>query len=124
VQATSLSVQLNGFPTLFQASTADYISPILPEQTWSMLAQQIPALALLPATSTTDYMKELQFVRMPTSSQELWKISPPAERDLLSVLNSDSGTPVDMTLHFTFRTQDGTLNEGSVARALSQVMMR
>lgn len=86
VSAGSLSVQLNGFPKLYEAASADYISPILPTDTWSVLAQTNPALALLPATSTNDYMRELQFVRLPRSSQELWRISPPAEAELLGVL--------------------------------------
>ena len=143
VSAGSLSVQLNGFPRLYEAASADYISPILPTDTWSVLAQTNPALALLPATSTNDYMRELQFVRLPRSSQELWKISPPAEAELLGLLEgrakqtpqaaqadaeaaaapveaaSVAATAVEMTLRFSFGTQDGSVNDGAVVHALS-----
>lgn len=63
--------QVDGFPTLYSASTADYVSPLLPSDTWSRLAQANSALRLLPATSTNDYMRELQYVRLPTSSQQV-----------------------------------------------------
>lgn len=137
VSAGSLSVQLNGFPKLYEAASADYISPMLPTETWSLLAQTNPALALLPATSSNDYMRELQFVRLPRSSQELWKISPPAEAELLGVLegrqaltNATGGaaateaasvvsTAVQMTLRFSFGTQDGSINDGALVHPLS-----
>jgi hypothetical protein len=135
VSAGSLSVQLNGFPRLYEAAYADYISPILPTDTWSVLAQTNPALALLPATSTNDYMRELQYVRLPRSSQELWRISPPAEAELLGMLEgrpqananggaggeaaSVAGGAVEMTLRFSFGTQDGSINDGAVVHPLS-----
>lgn len=130
VKMASLSVQLNGFPMLYEAASADYISPLLPPETWSSLAQVNPALALLPATSTNDYMHELQFVRLPRSSQELWKISPPAEADLLIVLEGRADMPTDsvsatnnqveMTLQFAFGTQDGSVNQGGLVHPLAQ----
>ena len=129
VKMGSLSVQLNGFPMLYEAASADYISPLLPPETWSSLAQVNPALALLPATSTNDYMRELQFVRLPRSSQELWKISPPAEADLLTVLEgranmSDSvsamNNQAEMTLQFAFGTQDGSVNQGKLVHPLAR----
>jgi len=130
VKMGSLSVQLNGFPMLYEAATADYISPLLPPETWSALAQVNPALGLLPATSTNDYMHELQFVRLPRASQELWKISPPAEADLLTLLEgrvnastdmiSAMSNRVEMTLQFTFGTQDGSTNQGSIVHSLAQ----
>ena len=130
VKMGSLSVQLNGFPMLYEAASADYISPLLPPGTWSSLAQVNPALALLPATSTNDYMRELQFVRLPRSSQELWKISPPAEADLLTVLEGRANTSTDsvsaqsnrveMTLQFAFGTQDGSINQGKLVHPLAQ----
>lgn len=130
VKMASLSVQLNGFPMLYEAASADYISPLLPPETWSSLAQVNPALALLPATSTNDYMHELQFVRLPRSSQELWKISPPAEADLLTVLEGRADMPTDsvsatnnqveMTLQFAFGTQDGSVNQGELVHPLAQ----
>jgi len=118
VVAGSLSVAINGFPTLYAASTAEYISGYLPSSTWDQLVQEKPALALLPATSTADYVKELQYLRMPPASQEMWSISPPAEADLLRTLQS-SADDVTLTLNFRFGTSDTSVSQGGVAHRLN-----
>jgi hypothetical protein len=132
VRAGSLSVRINGFPTLYSASTAEYISPILPADSWTRMAQRTPSLAILPATSTNEYSRELQYVRMPAASAELWQISPPAQEELLSVLrladdsrasgsavSAAADSPADgagITLQFSFTTEDGTVNDGQVGQ--------
>lgn len=109
---------MTGFPTLYSASTADYVSATLGTDSWASLAQSNSALRVLPATSTNDYMRELQFVRMPVSSQEVWQISPPAESELLTMLRDPSGS-VDININVKFVTEDGALNEGGSVHRLS-----